>query len=128
MIFVQLFDRFSFVIEWADVAQFDEFSIDGLVDPSEGQTLGSADIWSIRINPTSPLRIKERAPAGWMRRLGREELRMIFPDIFGLYVEDGQVIDTTLAASSSALEPCAMFLCKASGLRIDLIVQHSEVM
>jgi hypothetical protein len=104
----QLLDRRPFIVQRTDVSKLDKFPAVRFVNPSQWQTLSSADIWPIGINAAGSVSIEKCAGPGQMRLLFREQNCVVESDVFRLNLKNSQFIDTALAATASALQACAM--------------------
>jgi hypothetical protein len=118
----QVDDRNPMLVERTDVAQLDRVRALAF-DPAQRQSLRSADVRAIGIDPTPALRVEEGAAAFGARDSPLEEPGVPVPYPVGLRIEHGQAVDAAGAATPPALQARGVKdmqrLCLAIDLRVD---------
>lgn len=94
------------VVQGADVSQLHSDAVRVLFDPAEGQSLGSAHVRTVFVDPAGARLIEERAGAFRMRITACEQVGMMASNILRFDIEDSEIIDTALMAPAAALETC----------------------
>ena len=123
---MQGFDGLSLIVQGADVSQLHSVAVRVLFDPAQGQPLGSADIGTVYVDPAGTRLIEESADALRMRISAHEQVGMIASNILRFDVEDSEIVDTALMASTAALEACRVNLEERSDPLLHLPVETVE--
>jgi hypothetical protein len=126
---VQIFNRFdvTFVIQRANVAVLNKFTMLVFVQPAEWQSLRAADVRAISVDSTRALIIQERASAGRMGYRRFQKWRVLVADVCCFNFEDRQIVNAAHAASAPADQPRAMNLRKHTRLGIDIPIERLQI-
>jgi hypothetical protein len=122
----QSFDgRLSHVVEGTDVAQLHRTPL-SLLDPTQREALGSANVRALVINSTGPVFVEKGARPHGVWNPGGQQCRVTATNGLRLDLENGQLIRATRTTSLTALKALRMDHMQAARLASDVRVKRGN--
>ena len=122
----QLGDGWTGFLEGTDVPAFHRLTA-GLVEPTEREPLGAADVGSFAVDPAGAVLGEEGTGSRRMRCRVPQQLCVVALDVHCLHLEDRQIVDTALGAAARALESIDVLRGEGARAVVDLGVKGLEL-
>jgi len=117
----------SLIVQGADVSQLRSGAVRVLFDPAQGETLGSAHVGTVFVDPAGTRLVEKGAGPFRVGMTVHEQVGMMASNILCFHVEDGEIVDTALMASPAASETCSVDLEERPGPLVHLPIETVDL-